>query len=88
MDRRPAAADEGWVRTRVPLMAPAPDLRVVTRAVEDALYVSVGTGVLAFQAVQVRRRELRARLTGALDGIEAHLPGPARELFDRARAGD
>lgn len=33
-----------------------------TKAVEDAAYVTIGFGVLAYQRAQVRRRELAAQL--------------------------
>ncbi|MFM7534334.1 MAG: hypothetical protein ACKO91_00870 [Acidimicrobiales bacterium] len=42
--------------------------RAVAAAAKDALYVSVGFGVLAFQKAQVRRQELTKRL-GALPEI-------------------
>lgn len=35
----------------------------LSRRVEDALYVSVGFGLLAWQRAQVRRRELERLLT-------------------------
>jgi hypothetical protein len=34
----------------------------VTKVLKDALYVSVGLGVLAFQRAQVQRQELRKRI--------------------------
>jgi uncharacterized protein YicC (UPF0701 family) len=40
----------------------APQLDDVTKVVQDAAYVSVGLGVIAFQRAQVRRQELRKRL--------------------------
>lgn len=50
----------------------------VTKVLKDALYVSVGLGVLAFQRAQVQRQELRKRfertgvpgLSGADAGVQ------------------
>lgn len=36
----------------------------LTHALQDALYVSVGLGVIAFQRLQVRRNELSKALSG------------------------
>jgi hypothetical protein len=60
-------------------MASIAGVSTATRTVEDAFYVSVGAGVLALQSAQVRRRELRARLTDQLD--DAH------QAVDRVRTG-
>jgi hypothetical protein len=55
----------------------------VRRAARDTLYVGVGLGLLAFQAAQVRRRELERDL-----GVPVP-PGPSdvRRLLGRL-AGD
>lgn len=37
-----------------------PTLRSSTRFAREALYIGVGAGVLAFQRLQVQRRELEA----------------------------
>jgi hypothetical protein len=37
-----------------------PTLRSSTRYAREALYIGVGAGVLAFQRLQVQRRELEA----------------------------
>jgi hypothetical protein len=42
----------------VPLVGPA------LRAARESLYLTVGVGVLAFQRVQVQRREWEQRLRG------------------------
>jgi hypothetical protein len=39
----------------------------VADAAKDVLYVSVGFSLLAFQRIQVRRRELQASLDSYLD---------------------
>jgi hypothetical protein len=55
----------------------------VRRAARDTLYVGVGLGLLAFQAAQVRRRELEQEL-----GVPVP-PGPAevRRLLERLAGG-
>lgn len=42
----------------VPLIGP------ILRAARESLYVGVGVGVLAFQRIQVQRREWEQRLRG------------------------
>ena len=64
---------------------------------KDALYTAVGFGVLGFQQVQLRRRELQkdlARLAADFDGkidpvlddLVAKLPDDLRPLATQARA--
>ena len=66
-------------------------------ALKDALYTAVGFGVLGFQQVQLRRRELQkdlARLAADLDGkidpvlddLVAKLPEDLQPLATQARA--
>jgi hypothetical protein len=66
-------------------------------ALKDALYTAVGFGVLGFQQVQLRRRELQkdlARLAADLDGkidpvlddLVAKLPEDLQPLVTQARA--
>ena len=66
-------------------------------ALKDALYTAVGFGVLGFQQVQLRRRELQkdlARLAADLDGkidpvlddLVAKLPDDLQPLATQARA--
>ena len=66
-------------------------------ALKDALYTAVGFGVLGFQQVQLRRRELQkdlARLAADFDGkidpvlddLVAKLPDDLRPLATQARA--
>jgi hypothetical protein len=40
-----------------------PTLRSTTRLARETLYIGVGAGVLAFQRLQVQRRELEAELS-------------------------
>jgi len=69
----------------------------VTTRLRESLYTAVGFGVLGFQQVQVRRRELQkglARLAGEvdekvdplLDDLEARLPEDLRPLVASARS--
>lgn len=51
----------GSVTSRVE-QAVTPVMADVAEAVMDAVYLGVGAGVLAFQKVQVQRRELQAHL--------------------------
>jgi hypothetical protein len=65
----------------------------------DALYASVGAGLLAFQRLQVARRELERSMNGAggpcmqlrrgvdgvLDAVEDRLPPPVAEALHRSR---
>ncbi len=66
-------------------------------AVKDALYTAVGFGVLGFQQLQLRRRELQkdlARLAADLDGkidpvlddLVAKLPEDLQPLAAQARS--
>ena len=45
-----------------------PTLRSSTRFAREALYIGVGAGVLAFQRLQVQRRELEAELSRRFGG--------------------
>ena len=51
-----------------------PTLRTSTRYAREALYIGVGAGVLAYQRLQVQRRELEAewqrRFGGADEAVE------------------
>ncbi len=69
---------------------------VATR-LRDSLYTAVGFGVLGFQQVQLRRREVQKELArlGAevdekvdpvLDDLEARLPADLRPLVATARS--
>ena len=45
----------------------------VAKAVQDAAFVSVGLGVIAFQRLQVRRNELTKALNEQADGAKGAL---------------
>ncbi len=55
----------------------------VRRAARDTLYVGVGLGVLAFQAVQVRRRELERELGVSVPPRPSDLPRLVGRLSPR-----
>ena len=46
-------------------------LRSATRLAREALYIGVGAGVLAFQRLQVQRRELEKELNRRFGGNTA-----------------
>lgn len=50
-------------------------LDAVSKVALDALYVSVGLGVIAFQKAQVRRHELTKSIEGQVKDIEARVKG-------------
>lgn len=45
----------------------------VRKLVQDAAYVTVGVGVLAFQRAQVARREARARIESAVSDVRSRV---------------
>src|SRR3546814_15759033 len=57
----------------------------VTAAVEDAAYVSVGLGVLAFQRLQVRRNELKKQLSRSTDEARGTLEVVGALVGDRVK---
>jgi hypothetical protein len=54
-------------------------LSQVSAVATDALYVAVGFGVLGFQRLQVRRRELESQLPPEVSGV-------VRAVGERAQA--
>jgi hypothetical protein len=50
-------------------------LEAVSKVALDALYVSVGLGVIAFQKAQVRRNELTKSIEEQVKDIETRLKG-------------
>lgn len=52
--------------------AVAPAVADLAEAAMDAVYLGVGAGVLAFQKVQVQRRDLQARIEPLLDRVRPH----------------
>lgn len=58
----------------------------VPKAIQDAAYVTVGVGVLAFQQTQVRRREAQAALPAQVDKARSRLTRQARDVRAKAEA--
>jgi hypothetical protein len=58
----------------------------VTKALEDALYVSVGLGILAFQKAQVQRRELSKAVGRALGDARSTVGDNLKVVEERFRA--
>ncbi|MEY2571211.1 MAG: hypothetical protein QOE63_1561 [Acidimicrobiaceae bacterium] len=57
----------------------------ITKAVKDALYVSVGLGVLAFQKAQVQRQELRKQLKGQVGDARTQLSSVTKLVDERVK---
>lgn len=63
-------------------MAPAPPQDDLLERARDAAYTAVGFGVLAFQRLQVERRQLAKDLSAAAVGGRAGARRMARQLDD------
>jgi hypothetical protein len=63
------------------------DLKVenVTKLLKDALYLTVGLGVITFQKAQVQRRELQKRLDIQFGDARSQLKGLVRKVDDRVK---
>jgi uncharacterized protein YjbJ (UPF0337 family) len=57
----------------------------VTNALKDALYVSVGLGVIAFQRAQVQRQELRKQLNAQLGDVRGTAGKVSKLVDDRVK---
>lgn len=60
----------------------------VRKLAQDAAYVTVGVGVLAFQRAQVARREARARLESQVDAVRSTLEPVAQQVIALLPFGD
>lgn len=58
----------------------------ITRVLEDAAYVGVGLGVIAFQKAQVQRQELKKSLRGAVDDALGTVDENLKHFEERLRA--
>jgi ElaB/YqjD/DUF883 family membrane-anchored ribosome-binding protein len=57
----------------------------VSKFVKDALYVSVGLGVITLQKAQVRRQELRKQLSGQVGDAKSQLQTLTKRVDDRVK---
>ena len=59
------------------------EIRDVARVAEDAAYVTIGFGVLAFQKAQVRRREIAQQLDEQRQQLGVQVTKLAQEIEER-----
>jgi hypothetical protein len=52
----------------------------VQKTLKDALYVTVGLGVIGFQKAQVRRRELTKQVESQLTSVQGQVAAGAEQL--------
>jgi len=55
----------------------------VRKTLQDAAYITVGFGVLAYQKAQVSRRETRARVERDVQKLRTQVEGLAEQVRDR-----
>lgn len=58
----------------------------IAKAVQDAAYVTIGLGVIAFQKAQVQRNELTKSLQGTLDDARATVEDNVKLVEERLRS--
>lgn len=58
----------------------------VPKTIQDAAYVTIGVGVLAFQQTQVRRREAQAALPAQVDKARSTVARQAKDVRAKAEA--
>jgi ElaB/YqjD/DUF883 family membrane-anchored ribosome-binding protein len=58
----------------------------LTKVVKDAVYISVGFGVLAVQKLQVQRQELQKSLSGRVDAGKSHWDQLGTNLQDQLKS--
>jgi uncharacterized protein YukE len=58
----------------------------LAKAVQDAAYVTIGLGVIAFQKAQVQRNELTKSLQGSLDDAKAAVEDNVKLVEERLRS--
>lgn len=64
---------------------PRSSLDGAAHAVQDAAYVAVGLGLLAYQRLQVRRRELETSLSGSTTAATSTVGIIASVVTDRVK---
>src|SRR5262245_33829535 len=60
----------------------------IVKTVKDAVYATVGAGVLAFEQLEARRTELRSRLVAQVGAGRNHADHLVAALQDGARRAD
>lgn len=58
----------------------------IAKAVQDAAYVTIGLGVIAFQKAQVQRNELSKSLQGTIDDARAAVEDNVKLVEERLRS--
>jgi len=57
----------------------------LTKLAKDAVYVSIGLAVIAFQKAQVQRQELRKQVSGQVDDAKTQLQSLTKLFDDRVK---
>lgn len=58
----------------------------LAKAIQDAAYVSIGLGVIAFQKAQVQRQELRKNVQGTIDQARSAVEDNLKLVEERLRS--
>lgn len=58
----------------------------LTKVLQDAAYVGIGLGVIAFQKAQVQRQELSKALQGAADDARSTVEDNLKLIEERLRS--
>jgi hypothetical protein len=58
----------------------------LTKVLQDAAYVGIGLGVIAFQKAQVQRHELTKSLQGAVDDARTAVEDNLKLIEERLRS--
>jgi ribosome recycling factor len=67
------------------IRTPAAAAEDLTKLLKDALYVSIGLGVIAVQRAQVRRQELTKQVSGPVEDAKTQLQSLTKRFDDRVR---
>jgi ElaB/YqjD/DUF883 family membrane-anchored ribosome-binding protein len=58
----------------------------LTKLAKDAVYVTVGLGVISFQKMQLQRRDLEERVRGQVDGLSKRVEERVKTAEERFEA--
>lgn len=58
----------------------------ITKTLQDAIYVSIGLGVIAFQKLQVQRQELQKSLETATEDARSTIEDNLKLIEERLRS--